>query len=169
MSKLAKLSPRFDTHARPNLTQLQTMSLGKVEQVICERYAAQGYAISRRNTKTLVVELPYGAQDFDEFVLDMRLNYGCKMDYDLTETPGKTVEIRITPGAHDIIVHSESEDEADRTTGSLRTTTKTTSEAGAESGCIRIVITALSAIGLLVAFTVAFAKAYPEQAERPPS
>ncbi|MBN23091.1 MAG: hypothetical protein CL678_17530 [Bdellovibrionaceae bacterium] len=87
------------------------MSLEKIERVICDRYVSQGYAISRQNTKTLVVELPYGAQDFDEFVLDMRLNYGCKIDYDLTETAGKTVEIRITPNVHDIMVHTDSEDD----------------------------------------------------------
>ena len=84
-------------------------SLEAVEKVICERYAAQGYAISRRNTKTLVVELPYGVQDFDEFVLDMRLHFGCKIDYDLTEGTGKTIEIRITPGTHAVFSDSEGE------------------------------------------------------------
>lgn len=143
------------------------MSLGDVEKLIIERYASQGYAISRRNTKTLVVELPYGAQDFDEFVLDMRVNFGCKMDYDLTESAGKTVEIRITPGAHEVLQHSESEDEQPPL--ALPSSKDSSQRQSAQMPlCLKVFLYGSSVLGLLLVFLLIFLKLFPERAaERP--
>ena len=88
------------------------MSLEQVEEAISDRYSLHGYSISRKNTKTIVVELPYGVQDFDQFVMDMRLTYGCKIDYDLSEeSTSKSIEIRLTPGTHEILNEDDSGDE----------------------------------------------------------
>ena len=88
------------------------MSLREVEDAIAERYSLHGYSISRKNTKTLIVDLPYGVQDFDQFVLDMRLTYGCKIDYDLSDHGSNSIEIRVTPGVHAIMSNDlDSEDD----------------------------------------------------------
>ncbi len=86
------------------------MTLEDVERAIAERYAIDGFSISRKNTKTLIVELPYSVNDFDEFVLDMRLQFGCKIDYDLSENSSSTKEIRITPGVHQIFDRADDDD-----------------------------------------------------------
>lgn len=123
----------------------------------------QGYAISRRNTKTLVVELPYGVQDFDEFVLDMRLHYGCKMDYDLTETTGKTIEIRITPGAHEVVSDPESDTDIAPAKQSATTSTPRMHP------CCVLMLYVITLFSLLLAVTIVSVKLFPAELSTKPT